>query len=129
MEIKIFERNLLLGHWYRSDTDSNKNQLTEFAKIESDGSFEFTFFQYNQHGELIEEITELGDWGVVGDIHFTITKAELIDEEVFTADMTNEDNYQAYKILQLNSHFLEYQHIITNEVFILRRVVDNIAHC
>lgn len=129
MGIKVFERNLLLGNWYRGDTDDNENQLTEFAKIDSDGSFEFTFIQYNQNDEALEEITELGDWGLVGDIHFTITKAELIDGEIFSADMANEDNYQAYKILQLNSKILEYQHIITNEVFILRRVIDKIAHC
>jgi len=127
--IKVFERNLLLGHWYREDAGDSENQLTEFAKIDTDGSFEFTFIQYNKNGEILEEITELGDWGLVGDIHFTITKEELIDGEVFSADMANEDNYQAYKILQLNSKILEYQHIITNEVFILRRVVDKIAHC
>ncbi len=129
MGIKVFERNLLLGNWYRGDTDDNENQLTEFAKIDIDGSFEFTFIQYNQNDEALEEITELSDWGLVGDIHFTITKAELIDGEIFSADMANEDNYQAYKILQLNSKILEYQHIITNEVFILRRVIDKIAHC
>ena len=127
--ITIFERSLILGHWYRGHIDDNGNKLTEFAKIDIDGSFEFTFIQYNKQGEVLENITELGDWGIVGDIHFTITKAELIEGEIFSADMTHEDNYQAYKILQLNSKILEYQHIITNEVFILRRVVDKIAHC
>lgn len=120
---------MLFGNWYRGDSDAEGNQITEFARLEPDGSFEFLFVQYNQEGEVVEEITELGDWGLVGDIHFTITKGELIDEEHFGADMADEDNYQAYRILQLDSHIVKYQHIITDEVFILRRVIDKIAYC
>jgi hypothetical protein len=126
---RVFNRDLLLGYWYRGDSDAEGNQMTEFARIEPDGSFEFIFVQYNQAGEVVEEITELGDWGLVGDIHFTITKGELIDEEHYGADMTDEENYQAYKILDLDRNIVKYQHIITDEVFILRRVVDKIAHC
>lgn len=120
---------MLLGYWYRGEEDSEGNQITEFARIEPDGSFEFAFMQYNQVGDVVEEITELGDWGLVGDIHFTITKGEIIDEDHYSADMADEDNYQAYRVLQLDSNILKYQHIITEEVFILRRVVDKVAHC
>lgn len=126
---KVFDRNMLLGYWYRGDSDLYGNQMTEFARIEPDGSFEFSFIQYNKQGEVVEEVTELGDWGLVGDIHFTITKGELIDEEHYGADMADAENYQAYKVLQLDSSIVKYQHIITEEVFILRRVVDKIAHC
>lgn len=125
----VFNRNMLFGYWYRGEEDAEGNQVTEFARIEPDGSFEFSFMQYNQTGNVVEEITELGDWGVVGDIHFTITKGELIDEEHYNADMADEENYQAYRILQLDSCIMKYQHIITEEVFILRRVIDKIAHC
>lgn len=126
---EAFNRNMLLGYWYRGDSDNDGSQITEFARIESNGSFEFVFTQYNQAGEVIEEITELGDWGIVGDIHFTITQGELIDEVHYNADMEDEENYQAYKVLTLNSHIFKYQHIITKEVFILRRVIDKIARC
>ncbi len=130
MESKRFDRTMLFGSWYRGDSEpTSGNQVTEFARMEPDGSFEFMFVQYDKHGHVVEEITELGDWGLVGDIHFTITRAEVVDGETFSADMLNEDNYQAYQVLQLTSKILEYKHIITNEVFILRRVVDKIAHC
>lgn len=126
---KAFNRNMLLGYWFRGDSDNEGNQITEFARIESNGSFEFVFIQYNQAGEVVEEITELGHWGLVGDIHFTITKGELIDDEHYDANMEDEENYQAYKVLVLDSYIVKYQHIITKEVYILRRVVDKIAHC
>jgi len=126
---KAFNRNMLLGYWYGGDSDNKGNQITEFARIESDGSFEFVFIQYNEAGEVVEEITELGHWGLVGDIHFTITKGELIDNEHYDANMEDEENYQAYKVLELDSNIVKYQHIITKEVYILRRVVDKIAHC
>jgi len=125
----VFNRNMLLGYWYRGDKDADGNQITEFARMEPDGSFEFVFVQYNSNGDVIEEITELGDWGLVGDIHFTITKGELIDDTHYGADMADEENYQAYRVLQLDSNIVKYQHIISEEVFILRRVVDKIAHC
>jgi len=120
---------MLFGSWYRGDTNENGNQVTEFARMEPDGSYEFTFTEYDPKGHVENEIIELGDWGLVGDIHFTITRGEFVDGETFSADMANEDNYQAYQVLQLNTKFLEYKHIITNEVYILRRVVDKIAHC
>jgi len=59
-----FNRDLLLGYWYRGESDSEGNQITEFARLESNGTFEFLFIQYNQEGDVIEEITELGDWRV-----------------------------------------------------------------
>jgi hypothetical protein len=124
-----FDRQMLFGYWYRGDSDNEGNQITEFARIEPDGNFEFVFIQYNQEGQVIEEITELGNWGLVGDIHFTITKGELIEEEFYDAEMEDEDNYQAYKVLELDSSIVKYQHIITKEVFILRRVIDKIARC
>ena len=78
-------------------------------------------------GNISEQTVESGDWGLVGDIHFTISKSEFIDKEHYAADLTHEDNYHAYRVLTLNSQIFEYQHILTNEVFILRRVIDNIA--
>lgn len=124
-----FNRKLLFGYWYRGESDNEGNQISEFARIESNGTFEFVFVRYNQEGEVIEEITELGSWGLVGDIHFTITKGEVIEEQHYDADMEDEDNYQAYKVLALDSNIVKYQHLITKEVFILRRVIDKIARC
>jgi len=124
-----YSREQLIGQWYRLDVDEQGQQMSEFAEVAADGSYEFTFSTLDNNGSVIQQSVELGDWGIVGDIHFTLTKSELVDNELYSADLANSDNYHAYRILQLNSQVFEYQHIVTNEVFIMRRVVGNIAHC
>jgi hypothetical protein len=124
-----YPRELLFGRWYRNDIAENGNETIEYAELCSDGSFEFTFITLTKKGEVIEQVTELGDWGLVADIHFTMTKNELIDENLYAADLNNDDNYQAYKVLALDHKTFHYQHRLTNEEYIMRRVVDNPGHC
>jgi hypothetical protein len=124
-----YKREKLFGQWYRTDIDEQGQQTSEYALLSPDGSFEFTFAILNNKGEVLEQTIELGDWGLVGDIHFTMTKSELVDGSLYGADLADENNYHAYQVLQLNSKIFEYRHIVTNEVFIMRRVIDTIAHC
>ncbi|MBU2894024.1 hypothetical protein KO495_11950 [Colwellia sp. D2M02] len=126
---KQYARSLLCGCWFSTNTTNEGLKSTEYSEILPDGSFEFTFSRFDSNNQLIEKVTELGDWGLVGDIHFTITKDEVIDEQLYAADLNDEGNYQAYRVLQLNHQIFEYQHILTNETYIMRRVVDNIGHC
>lgn len=124
-----YNRALLFGHWYRKELTENGIMVSESALLSPDGSYEFSFIQYDHHGDIIEQSVELGDWGLVGDIHFTIAKNEYVDEQLHAADLTNDDNYHAYQVIDLNSQIFKYQHVITKEVFILRRVIDKIGHC
>jgi len=124
-----YNRALLFGRWYRNDIDAQGRQIVEYAELSADGSFEFTFVSTEKETNVTEQIIELGDWGLVGDIHFTITKSELIDQQLYASDLNDSDNYQAYKVLQLDHQNFEYQHIETKEIFMMRRVTDNIGHC
>lgn len=124
-----YSRELLFGSWYRGDTDAHGNVVNESSLISPDGSYEFSFIIYDPQGHVIEQSIELGDWGLVGDVHFTMAKSEFIDEKHYAADLSDADNYHAYKVLELNSQIFKYQHVITNEVFILRRVIDKIGYC
>lgn len=127
--IKHFNRSMLIGRWYRGGHQASGEHFNEYAEMSKNGSFEFTFISVDKQGTEIEKVIEVGDWGLVGDIHFTMTKSEFFENNHYPADLLNEDNYHAYKILQLNSQIFEYQHVVTNEVYILRRVIDNIGHC
>ncbi len=125
----IFSRAQLFGHWYRSDTDGQGQQFVEHAQINEDGSYEFNFVTQDVQGQVIEQVIELGDWGLVGDIHFTFTKSEVIEQEMYAADLNDADNYHAYKVLQLTHQTFQYQHLLTGEIFIMHRVVDEVGHC
>jgi len=124
-----YPRELLIGRWYRNGLDDEGWQLSEYAEMSADGSYEFTFITYDDNGDVASQIIELGDWGLVGDIHFTMAKSEFIDQEHYAADLADPDNYHAYRVLNLDNKNFEYQHVVTKEVFILRRVADKIGHC
>lgn len=128
-----FERELLFGRWFREDIIDQSQKVIEYAQLSADGSFEFTFItlktKAGEADEIVEQVIELGDWGLVADIHFTITKNEVINEQLYSADLNDNNNYHAYRVLQLNHHIFEYQHIDTHEIFIMRKVTDNIGHC
>lgn len=128
-----YERELLFGRWFRENSDDQNSKTVEYAQLSADGSFEFTFItletQSGKTEQIVEQVTELGDWGLVADIHFTITKNEIFDEQIYAADLNDSNNYQAYRVLQLNHQIFEYQHIDTNEIFIMRKITDHIGHC
>lgn len=128
-----YDRELLFGRWFRQNIDEDNKKTIEYAQISADGSFEFTFvtsiLKEGEAEQVIEQVIELGDWGLVADIHFTITKNDIIDEQLYAADLNDSDNYHAYRVLKLNHHTFEYQHIETDEVFIMRKITDNIGHC
>ena len=124
-----YNRALLFGRWYRNDIDEQGQQIVEYAELSADGSFEFTFVSTNPKTNVTEQVIELGDWGLVGNVHFTITKSELIEQELYAADLNDSNNYQAYTIFQLNHQVFEYQHIETKEIFMMRKVTDEIGHC
>jgi hypothetical protein len=105
-----YPRALLFGRWFRNDIDEQGNETFEYAELSCDGSFEFTFITLGIKGEVIEKVTELGDWGLVADIHFTLTKNEMIDNELYAADLNNNDNYHAYTVLALDHKKFYYQH-------------------
>ncbi len=117
------KREQLFGHWFRQEVDDLGVEHSEYATFNEDGSFEFTFIAAQQ-GNVIEQTTEYGDWGLVADIHFTITQGELVGDTYYDADLTNNDNYQAYKVLKLNRHYFEYQHLLTQEVYLLKRTTS-----
>lgn len=118
----MFHRQQLVGQWHRSE-NQGKEHYSEIAQLNADGSFVFTFYTHTIDGTLLEEISETGDWGLVGDIHFTITKTEIDNNREYPADKENEDNYQAYQITKLTDLDFTYQHVLTGETYTLARVV------
>lgn len=124
-----YNRALLFGRWYRNEIDEQGLEVVEYAELSVDGSFEFSFLSTDQKTNVTEKIIELGDWGLVGDIHFTITKNELVDQQLYAADLNDSGNYHAYKVLQLNHQVFEYQHIETKETFLMHKITDHIGHC
>jgi len=128
-----YERELLFGRWFREEMTGKNKKTVEYAQLSADGSFEFTFITLKVNidaiDSVVEQVTELGDWGLVGNIHFTITKNEIFEEKIYATDLNDSNNYHAYQVLKLDHHIFEYQHVDTKETFIMRKITDNIGHC
>ncbi|TRX55852.1 hypothetical protein [Thalassomonas sp. M1454] len=120
----MYHRNQLIGQWHRSEQNGAQN-TNELAQMNDDGSFSFSFYTYTPDGTIIDEITELGDWGLVGDIHFTITKGEVENETHYVAEPTEADNYHAYKVLHLSAERFTYEHVVTGEKYTLFKVLTD----
>ena len=125
----MYSRERLIGKWHRHDIDEQGNQISEYADVSVDGCFEFTFIYHNSVGEVTHQCIELGDWGLVGDIHFTITKSEFFEEQHYAADLNDADNYNAYRVLELTGQTFKYQHVVSNEIFVSRRLVSDAGNC
>jgi len=125
----IYSRELLFGRWYREEIDTHGRKTLEYAQLSPNGSFEIRFLPLDDHGNVIEQVTEFGDWGLVADIHFTFTKSEMIEQDYFEADLTHADNYHAYRVLILDAQTFQYQHIVTDEIYTLYKIVDVVGHC
>ncbi len=123
-----YNRTQLLGHWFRQVSASNDIQNSEYCHFKDDGSFEFTFIDTKQ-GRIIMQVTEFGSWGLVADIHFTMTEAQLLDNKLINSDLTDENNYHAYRVLQLTNQIFEYQHIVSKEKYLLKRTMATTAIC
>jgi hypothetical protein len=123
-----YPRELLVGNWFRQEQQADGQQFAEEAIFSPDGCFEFIFSSLSADGQLIDQIIELGDWGLVGDVHFTITKTEISDQQEYAADMADKDNYQVYRVLQLTSQVFAYQHILSEEKYLLLRVTEHEGH-
>ncbi|WP_371373943.1 hypothetical protein [Thalassotalea aquiviva] len=117
----MYHRSLLVGKWHRGGKDG-EHSYSELAEMSIDGRFLFTFYTFHLDGHLSEQVSEIGSWGLVGDIHFTITEEEVVDGKHYAADMEDEENYHAYKIIELSEEVFKYQHLVSGEVFTLFRV-------
>jgi hypothetical protein len=122
------KREQLFGSWFRQEVDEQGIQHSEYASFNDDGSFEFTFISAQQD-KIIAQVIEYGDWGLVADIHFTITQTEVDGEELFASDLTDENNYHAYRVLQLTNQFFEYQHLVSGDIYLLKRTMTTAAVC
>ncbi|TLU66786.1 hypothetical protein FE810_04570 [Thalassotalea litorea] len=124
----MYQREQLVGVWHRSE-DLGKQQFSEIAELTEDGRFVFTFYTYNLEGKLLSQISEFGDWGLVADIHFTITNSEIEHDSEYQADRTNADNYHAYRVLELTTKQFTYEHIVSGDKFTLQRVSKSDNPC
>jgi hypothetical protein len=103
------QREMLIGKWFLNQRTAQGGVEQEIAELNSDGSFTF-YVKSVDAGGGVEKSVETGEWGIVGDVHFTITKTG------------GKKYYDVYKVLKLDEREFVYRHSVTGNEYRSRRV-------
>ncbi|MCA8380666.1 hypothetical protein ACV22X_05370 [Burkholderia orbicola] len=95
--------------------------------IRRDGTYSESF-KVLEKGGKIRIAEETGQWGVSGNVFFTITTGRGEDGKVIAeVDQSDAYYYDAYLIDYANDGENSIRHILTGDVFVSRRVGDDFA--
>jgi hypothetical protein len=114
-------RRQLLGKWYGEAELKEGGSRKWLAQRNADGSFRVDF-HIASPGEPLFMISELGYWGVAGDVYFTMTRGIVRGERHADADVTDPRLYNAYTIIEAREDSFVYRNVETGSVFSLRKV-------
>lgn len=118
------QREALIGKWFRNQATAERGLSQEIAEINRNGTYVFRFRMIDAAGAE-GQWSEIGEWGIVGDIHFTITKGWLENDRFEPADQSLAKHYGVYRVLKLTADEFTYQHLVTKNRFTLKRVGDD----
>jgi len=121
---EIANWNTLTGRWYGRTLLKNGLKREWIVDRMIDGQYSIAFYTINKDGKIRKQ-TEGGEWGVSGNVYFTILKYFSMDGLRDSTDLSDPYNRDTYKILKLNDKIFEYKHIRTGEKFKLQKVEPN----
>ena len=103
-------RKALIGTWHTKFMQSDGGYREEYLAIEEDGSFRLRFLSTNRLGRLVDAYAIIGIWGVAENIFFTSNlNYEYRNDVEFAAFLGDADEFNAYKILEINDSYQRYQ--------------------
>lgn len=121
---QTYLRSKLVGKWFGSQpTKDGGNQSWTIIR-RNDGRYEVTFRIYGADGAS-QELQEVGFWGVSGPVYFTIFVGQEEDGGFVPSDPADASNYDAYRIIELSSERFEYEHFVTGNRYVVKKVDDD----
>ncbi|MGH2509789.1 MAG: hypothetical protein ACRDHZ_20615 [Ktedonobacteraceae bacterium] len=113
--------NLLIGKWYGSQPTKDGGVKKEIMERSPQGTYQVTFRVYDKEGKYKEQ-TETGYWGVSGPVYFTIFRGWVEGDHLSPSNPSNPYNYDAYKIIKLNSEVFEYESYNSRDKYATKKV-------
>lgn len=114
-------RNMLLGKWYGVRTMESGGQKEWLTERSADGTYRVDFRFVAADGSARSQ-SEVGFWGVSGDIYFRIFRGWVTIEGMKPADPTVADHYDAYKIKGLDDNSFSYVHQTRKQSYTVKKV-------
>ena len=112
---------LMVGAWYASQPSIDGGTRQIVSERFSDGTYKYRF-KFTDSSGKVKESTEVGQWGVAGDIYFSIYRGKLTENGVKYSDPSDPYNYDAYQIIELSKSQFVYKSITNGSVFTAVRV-------
>ena len=116
---------LLVGKWFGSMSTKGGGKYMWIADRKNDGSYKIHFRVVEPSGKKNIDKIEVGEWGVSGNIYFTIYKADIEGGKTIPVDPTVPANRDAYKIRNLTNEVFEYEHLDNGVRFSVRKVAED----
>jgi len=113
--------NLMIGKWYGSQPTKDGGLRKEIVERSAQGTYKITFRVYDKEGKFKEQ-SEAGHWGVSGPVYFTIFRGWIKDNKLSPSNPSDPYNYDAYKIIKLNSEVFEYENYSTGNKYVIKKV-------
>jgi len=123
---RSYSRDDLIGEW-RGVHRYNDYVAEETAIMRRNGEFEFIFKTKDLAGNTTSVEIHSGLWGLTGNIHYTITLRIQVENRAIKTDLTQENNYNAYRVLKLTDLEFQYRDVRNKMQYTLERVVTREA--
>ena len=114
-------RQMLLGKWYGIRKNANGEQKEWLTERSADGTYR-TDFRFSGADGSVRSQSEVGFWGVSGDIYFRIFRGWVTIEGMKPADPTIADHYDAYTIDGLDNVYFSYEHKARGKKYTVRKM-------
>lgn len=114
----------MLGKWYGKQPTSDGGIHEWLVNRAPDGTYVIQFKRQDSDGN-IKKYAEVGQWGISGDVYFTIYRGKLEYGKIYPSDMHDPTNYDAYNIVKLSESQFKYRHARTKDLFEVKKVSND----
>ena len=115
------KRLLLVGAWFGCERTKEGGRHVWIIQRKDDGTYEAHSGQADASGKM-QDIVAVGNWGVEGDIFYSVRTRVLKGDEAAPAGAANAPKRNNFKILNLTGEILEYQRVDSKNRITVRRV-------
>ncbi len=116
--------NNMVGSWYGSQGMKDGGTYSWIIRRNINGLYQLEGIITKPTGESEPQI-EVGEWGVGGDVYFTIFKGWIFNGKIEPSDPSDPYNRDIYKIIKFDKNTIRYQHIFSGETFEMKKVADS----
>jgi len=112
---------LMVGKWYGDQPIKEGGRKQWIVERFPNGTYKIVFREITREG-VTNDSAEVGQWGVSGPVYFSSFRGWVEGDKIQPSDPSDPYNYDAYRIIQLNSELFDYEHFSTGNRHTVKRV-------